>query len=109
MEKSILNKPYEIRCKVSTSSVLHSDLVKITWIGPKNDIIATDNGRSVSKTISDGNNHTSVLKFIVFRSKFDGLYTCKVTILNNTYSKALNLVGEYASGKSFYMKNKTIK
>ena len=96
MKNLTAGNPYEIHCEVSTNPIVHSDIVNITWIGPSNESIVTDNRVNVTTTIFDGNNHTSILKFMPLTDKDKGLYICKITILNNTDSQAF-IIGDVSS------------
>ena len=100
MRNLIIGDPYEIQCEVSTNPIVHSDIVNITWIGPNNESIITDNRVNVTTIISNGNNLTSILKFLYLSDEDEGLYSCKVTILNVTDSQIFNV--ENVTSKFFY-------
>ena len=84
--------PYEIQCEVYTDQLVHSDIVNITWIGPNNDTIVTDSRTIITTTNSTGHNHTSTLQFSYLSEDDEGmLFTCHVTILNNTDSESFEI------------------
>jgi len=83
--------PYEIQCNVYTDQLVHSDLVNITWIGPNNNIIVTDNRINVIHITSNGNNHTSTLQFLYLSHEDEGLYTCNIAVMNSSDSESFEL------------------
>ena len=62
--------------------------MSITWIVSYEDTTVTNDRISVN---SDGNTHTSQLQFLYLSDEDDGLYICKVTILNITDSMPFEL------------------
>ena len=74
---------HEIQCKVYTDKVVNASIINITWIGPNNDIIVTNNRINITATTSADNNHTSTLQFLYLTEEDEGLYTCHIAILNN--------------------------
>ena len=78
-----MGDPHEIQCKVYTDKVINANIISITWIGPNNDTIVTNNRTNITATTSAGNNHTSTLQYLYLTEEDQGLYTCHITILNN--------------------------
>ena len=62
--------------------------MSITWIVSYKDTTMTNDRISVN---SDGNTHISQLQFLYLSDEDDGLYICKVTILNITDSMSFEL------------------
>ena len=88
-ENRTVGDPHEVQCEVYNNEVLNTS---ITWIGPNNDTIVTNNRIIVNATISADNNHTSTLRFLYLSEEDQGSYNCHVTILNNyTDSKSFEL------------------
>ena len=88
-ENRTVGDPHEVQCEVNNNEVVNTS---ITWIGPNNDTIVTNNRIIVNATISADNNHTSTLRFLYLTEEDQGLYICHVTILNNyTDSKSFKL------------------
>ena len=77
---------HEIQCKIYTDKVVNASIINITWIGPNNDTIVTNNRITITATASADNNHTSTLQFLYLTEEDQGLYTCQIEILNYTKS-----------------------
>ena len=90
MENRIVGDPYEIQCNAYTN---HAVDVNITWNGPNNDTIVTNNRIIVNTNTSVGKNHTSTLQFLNLTEEDRGLYTCHVAVLSNTTSRFFKLEG----------------
>ena len=92
MENLTVGDKYEIQCEVYTDQLVHSDIVNITWIRSNNDTVVTDTRISITTTNSTGHNHTSTLQFSYLSEDDEGLlFTCQVTILNNTDSESFEI------------------
>ena len=74
---------HEIQCKVYTDKVINANIINITWIGPNNDTIVTNNRTTVITATTSADNHTSTLRFRYLTENDEGLYTCHIAILNN--------------------------
>ena len=77
---------HEIQCKVNFNKVINASIIKVTWRGPNNDTILTNNRTTINTTASADNNHTSTLQFQYLIEEDQGLYTCHIEVLNYTKS-----------------------
>ena len=84
---------YELQCKVYTDREVHYRIVIISWVGPDNKTIMTDDRIRVINTTNIGTNHTSTLKFSHLSEEDEGVFTCHVTILNYVNSTSIHLDG----------------
>ena len=76
-----MGTPYEIQCEVHTNQTVHSDIVIISWSGPDNKTVTTDERMTVTKTTTVGTNHTSTLHFSYLSEEDKGVFNCHVTVL----------------------------
>ena len=95
-----MGDPHEIQCTVYTDKVINANITDITWIGPSNNTIVTDNRVIIvnaTTSISADNNHTSTLQFIYLTEEDQGMYTCRVAILNNYTDSELFELEDFSS------------
>ena len=78
---------HEIQCEVNFDKIINASIINVTWRGPNNDTIMTNNRITINTTASANNNHTSTLQFQYLTEADQGSYTCHIAILNN-YTKS---------------------
>ena len=87
----MVGSPRSIQCTVRTISGVGSSSVKISWTGPGGESITNNARLTVRATTSSGNDYTSSLQFTYLMEGDEGMYTCKVMILNARNSISLRL------------------
>ena len=95
---AVLGSPQDIQCIVSTVSGVELSSVMISWMGPGGESITNDSRVTISPTTSSGNNYTSSLQFSYIKREDEGLYVCKVVILETNKSVTFeisNVVGTF--------------
>ena len=92
----MVGSPEEIHCTVSTVGGVEPHLVIISWLGPGGDTIRNNSRVIIIPTISVSNDYISTLEFTYLMEGDEGIYTCKVMILETTASDFIeveNLTG----------------
>ena len=95
---AVVGSPQDIQCIVSTVSGVELSSVMISWMGPAAESITNGSRVTISQTTSSGNNYTSILQFSYITREDEGLYVCKVAILETNKSVTVeisNVVGTY--------------
>ena len=87
----MVGSPQDIRCTVSTISGVSLSSVKIGWTGPGGENITNTTRMTINPTTSRGNDYTSKLRFMYLMEGDEGMYTCKVMIVNARNSTSLRL------------------
>ena len=87
----MVGSPQSIQCTVSTISGVGLSSVKISWTGPGGESISNNARLTIRPTTSNGNNYTSSLQFTYLMEGDEGMYTCKVMIVNARNSISLRL------------------
>ena len=93
----MVGSPQDIQCIVSTVSGVELSSVMISWMGPGGESITNDSRVTIGPTTSSGNNYTSNLQFTYLMEGNEGIYACKVMILeakNFTSLEITNLTGK---------------
>ena len=90
-EDLMVGSPLDIQCIVSTVSGVELSSVMISWMGPGGESITNDSRVTISPTTSSGNNFTSSLQFTYLMEGDEGMYTCKVIILETITSESVGL------------------
>ena len=92
----MVGSPLEIHCTMSTVSGVNLSSVMISWMGPGGDTIRNDSRVTISPTISTRNHFISTLKFSFMMEGDEGIYVCKVDVLESQGSDFVeirNLLG----------------
>ena len=87
----MVGSPQDIQCIVSTVSGVELNSVMISWMGPGGESITNDSRVTISPTTFSDNNYTSSLRFTYLMEGDEGLYTCKVMILERNVSNFVSL------------------
>ena len=87
----MVGSPQGIECTVNTVSGVDFSSVAISWIGPDGNLITSNSRLIVNPVTSFGNNYTSGLHFIYLMEGDEGVYTCKVMILETMWSDVVEL------------------
>ena len=91
IQGATVGSPLGIQCIVNTVSGVKFSSVMISWMA-LNGIDITDTSRIIVNPVTSfGNNYTSGLHFIYLKEGDEGMYTCNVTILDNTQSAVIEL------------------
>ena len=89
---AMVGSPQVINCTVSTVSRVESSSVMISWMGPQGNINATRDRVFIGSLTDDGNNtYTRSLQFTYLMEGDEGIYTCKVMILETSISQSVEL------------------
>ena len=97
---AVVGSPQDIQCIVSTVDGVELSSVMISWMhmGPGGESITNDSRVTISPTTFSGNNYTNSLQFSYITREDEGLYVCKVAILETNKSVTVeisNVVGTY--------------
>ena len=91
IQEAMVGSPQDIQCIVSTVSGVELSSVMISWMGPGGESITNDSRVTISPTTSSGNNYTGSLQFTYLMEGDEGMYTCRVTILEASNLASLEL------------------
>ena len=91
IQGATVGSPLGIQCIVNTVSGVHFSSVMISWMALNGNDITDTSRIIVNPVTSFGNNYTSGLHFIYLKEGDEGMYTCNVTILDNTQSAVIEL------------------
>ena len=91
IQGATVGSPLGIQCIVTTVSGVEVSSVMISWMGSNGNNITDTSRIIVNPVTSFGNNYTSGLHFIYLKEGDEGMYTCNVTILDNTQSAVIEL------------------
>ena len=104
----MVGSPQVLICTVNTVDGVESNLVTITWVGPKGSY--ANNSRVTiemdSETPLHNNTYNSALQFAYLMQGDEGSYTCSVTILDTINSQAA--VIEFLNSKYLFFYKMTI-
>jgi len=94
----MVGSPQEIHCTVSTVNGVEMSSVMIIWMGPGGDTITNDSRINIIPTISTGNSYISTLDFVYLMEGDEGIYICKVAVLEaegSDFVEIRNLIGKF--------------
>ena len=106
IQTAIVGNPLGIKCRASAVGGVEFSSVTFSWIGPKGNLINTNNSRIIVNPVTSfGSNYTSGLHFIYLMEGDEGMYTCNVMILDimkSNYVEISNLTCKYPELPFYY-------
>ena len=92
IQGAMVGSPQVINCTVSTVSGVQFSSIMISWMGPGENINATNDRVSIGSVTAGGNNmYTRSLQFTYLIEGYEGTYTCNVMILETSESESVEL------------------
>ena len=92
IQGAMVGSPQVINCTVSTVSGVQFSSIMISWMGPGENINATNDRVSIGSVTAGGNNmYTRSLQFTYLIEGDEGTYTCNVMILETSESESVEL------------------
>ena len=91
IQRAMVGSPQVINCTVSIVSGVESSSVMFNWMGPGGNPITTDCRVTIDLTVVTINAYTSSLQFDYLVEGDEGIYTCKVMILEASGSDSTEL------------------